>query len=106
MSGTATSKVLDIALKTRSCYLGPLTPGFNISEYVRMLLDDFLPYNAHVTASGRLHISLTRVNDRKNVIINQFDHREDLIQVFTVINFSSDLLLLLLLFVEVLSHTW
>ena len=77
----ATTQVLQVALKARSYTLGPLHPTFSIVDFVKGLLDDFLPYNAHVLASGRIHISLTRMSDRKNVIVNQFDSREDLIQV-------------------------
>ena len=50
-------------------------------KYLKDGLEEFLPDNAHEIATGRLHISLTRVSDRKNVIVNQFDSKEDLIQV-------------------------
>ena len=43
-------------------------------------LQKFLPANAHEIVSGRLHISMTRVYDGKNVIISQFNSREDLLQ--------------------------
>ena len=37
--------------------------------------------DAHKTCSGRLYVSLTRWKDGKNVLVNQFDTREELIQV-------------------------
>ena len=40
-----------------------------------------MPDDAHVRVSGKLHVSLTRVRDGKNVIVSQFDSREELIQV-------------------------
>lgn len=40
-----------------------------------------LPEDAHVRVNGKLHISLTRVYDRQNVIVSQFNTREELIQV-------------------------
>lgn len=40
----------------------------------------FLPDDAHVRVSGKLHISLTRVYDGKNVIVSQFNSKEDLMQ--------------------------
>lgn len=46
-----------------------------------------LPDDAHKRVSGRLHISVTRVSDGKNVILSQFDSKEDLIQV----NFQLDM---------------
>lgn len=39
-----------------------------------------LPEDAHIRVNGKLHISLTRVYDGKNVIVSQFDSREDLLQ--------------------------
>lgn len=40
-----------------------------------------LPDDAHIRVSGKLHISLTRVYDGKNVIVSQFNSKEDLLQV-------------------------
>uniref|UniRef100_A0A8C4VGH5 PNPLA domain-containing protein n=1 Tax=Gopherus evgoodei TaxID=1825980 RepID=A0A8C4VGH5_9SAUR len=39
-----------------------------------------LPENSHQVASGRLHISLTRVMDGQNVMVSEFSSKEDLIQ--------------------------
>lgn len=98
------SDVLEIALKARSHALGPLHPSFNIVEILKnglrrfyiifilleniiVKLENFtffvriLPVDAHKICSGRLHVSLTRWKDGKNVIVNQFDSREELIQV-------------------------
>jgi hypothetical protein len=40
-----------------------------------------LPEDAHLRVNGKLHISLTRVYDGRNVIVSQFGSREDLVQV-------------------------
>lgn len=40
-----------------------------------------LPENAHELCSGRLFISLTRYKDFKNVVVSQFETRDELIQV-------------------------
>lgn len=40
-----------------------------------------LPEDAHQRVNGKLHISLTRVYDGKNVIVSQFTSKEDLLQV-------------------------
>nr|CAD7409562.1 unnamed protein product [Timema cristinae] len=42
-----------------------------------------LPQDAHLRTSGKLHISLTRVYDGKNVVVNEFHSREELIQVLS-----------------------
>lgn len=79
--GEATSYILNVALKARSRALGPLHPSFNIVKYLRDGMEAFLPSDAHIKASGHLFVSLTRVYDRKNVLVSQFDTREDLIEV-------------------------
>ena len=78
--GKATNYVLKIATEARSRALGPLHPSFNIIGKLRDGLENFLPENAHKISSGRLFVSLTRVSDRKNVLVSQFDSKEDLIQ--------------------------
>lgn len=40
-----------------------------------------LPDDAHKKANGRLYISVTRMSDGKNVIINKFKSKEELIKV-------------------------
>ena len=80
-TGECTTYVIRIATQARARALGPLHPTFNMVKYLRDGLEEFLPDDAHLTASGRLHVSLTRVCDRQNVIVTQFDTKEDLIQV-------------------------
>lgn len=46
-----------------------------------MFYFQILPEDAHIRVSGKVHISLTRVYDRQNVIVSQFDSREELIEV-------------------------
>lgn len=43
-------------------------------------MEKVLPKDAHLRVNGKLHISLTRVCDGKNVIVSHFDSREDLMQ--------------------------
>lgn len=45
-----------------------------------MFVLQFLPEDAHLRVSGKLHISLTRVCDGKNVLVTQFESKEDLMQ--------------------------
>lgn len=71
---------MKIVIQARSRALGPLHPSFNIVKILREGLRNILPPNAHKLASGRLHVSLTRFSDGKNVVVNQFDSKEELIQ--------------------------
>ncbi|XP_012146689.1 brummer isoform X2 [Megachile rotundata] len=78
--GEITSNVLRVAREARQRTLGPFSPSFNVQEILLESLQKFLPNDAHIRVSGKLHISLTRVYDGKNVIVSQFSSREDLLQ--------------------------
>ncbi|KAM6216503.1 patatin-like phospholipase domain-containing protein 5 [Rhynchocyon petersi] len=60
--------------------LGIFHPAFAPIEFIREELRTKLPANAHVLASGKLGISLTRWHDGKNVIVTNFATRDELIQ--------------------------
>uniref|UniRef100_H2XSB5 Uncharacterized LOC100179837 n=2 Tax=Ciona intestinalis TaxID=7719 RepID=H2XSB5_CIOIN len=79
--GEVCERTIKIVVDARSRTFGPLSPGFRLNE---TLLRDFrlgLPIDAHVRATGRLFISLTRLRDGKNVIVSEYANREELIQV-------------------------
>ncbi|XP_060531801.1 1-acylglycerol-3-phosphate O-acyltransferase Pnpla3 isoform X1 [Cylas formicarius] len=78
--GETTSDVLRVATEARKGSLGPFNPSFNINKLLLEGLEKFLPEDAHIRVSGKLHISLTRVCDGKNVMVSQFNSREELIQ--------------------------
>ncbi|KAI4463341.1 calcium-independent phospholipase a2 ipla2 -related [Holotrichia oblita] len=77
--GDFTSDVLRVATEARSRSLGPFHPSFNVQKLLLEGLERFLPDDAHLMVNGKLHISLTRVYDGKNVIVSQFNSKEDLI---------------------------
>ncbi|XP_033124412.1 patatin-like phospholipase domain-containing protein 2 [Anneissia japonica] len=79
--GSITQDVLNMARRARSRTLGPLHPSFNIQQILKDGLIRVLPFDAYKKVSGNIFISLTRLSDRKNVIISEFDSNEDLIQV-------------------------
>ncbi|XP_065159937.1 patatin-like phospholipase domain-containing protein 2 isoform X2 [Atheta coriaria] len=76
--GDLTSDVLRVACEARSKSLGPFHPSFNIQNILIENMEKLLPEDAHIRVSGKLHISLTRVYDGKNVIVSQFDSKRDL----------------------------
>lgn len=71
-----------MAKEARKYKLGPLHPAYNLVQIVQDSLLSSLPEDAHVRASGRLCVSLTRVSDRKNVLVSEFNSREELVQVW------------------------
>ncbi|CAB1331725.1 unnamed protein product, partial [Coregonus sp. 'balchen'] len=72
--------LMSMAREARKRKLGPLHPSFNLLKMVRDSMEHDLPADAHLRASGRLCVSLTRVSDGKNVLVSEFDSKEELIQ--------------------------
>lgn len=66
--------------EARSHKLGAFSPKFNINTILLAGFEKHLPEDAHERVSGKVHISLTRVYDGKNVIVSHFNSREDLFQ--------------------------
>ncbi|XP_058788723.1 patatin-like phospholipase domain-containing protein 2 isoform X2 [Phymastichus coffea] len=85
--GEMTSNLLKLARDARKRTLGPFSPSFNVQEVLLDSLQKFLPEDAHLRVSGKLHISLTRVYDGKNVIVSQYDSRQDLLQALLASSF-------------------
>jgi len=81
MSGEAGASIIRVSKEARKRFLGPLHPSFNLVKIIRMCLSKTVPENGHEVAAGRLGISLTRVSDGENVILSDFNSKEELIQV-------------------------
>ncbi|TNM91722.1 hypothetical protein fugu_020102 [Takifugu bimaculatus] len=72
--------VIEVAKEARKRNLGPLHPSFNLVKVLKTGLNRDLPSDAHILASGRLCVSLTRVSDGENVLVSDFSSKEELIQ--------------------------
>ncbi|KAH8420643.1 hypothetical protein KR009_012420 [Drosophila setifemur] len=72
---------LRVVQETRRYSLGAFSPWFNLPECLLEGMHRCLPADAHERVSGRLHISLTRVSDRQNVVMSEFASRHELLQV-------------------------
>lgn len=79
--GEMTSNVLRVAAEARARTFGPFSPSFNINEILYEGLNRVLPDDIHLKVQGRLHISLTKVYDGSNILVNQFSNKEEVIQV-------------------------
>ncbi|XP_068141478.1 1-acylglycerol-3-phosphate O-acyltransferase Pnpla3-like isoform X1 [Drosophila tropicalis] len=77
---TMASDFLRIVKEARRHSLGPFSPSFNIQNCLLEGLQRLLPSDAHDRVTGRLHISLTRICDGRNVIASEFHSRQDLMQ--------------------------
>uniref|UniRef100_A0A8C1VJ78 PNPLA domain-containing protein n=1 Tax=Cyprinus carpio TaxID=7962 RepID=A0A8C1VJ78_CYPCA len=72
-------QLLEFARFTKQHPLGLLSPAVDIFQWLEVTLRRCLPDNAHTLASGRLHISMTRISDAKNVIVSEFNSSDELI---------------------------
>lgn len=78
--GEITSDVLRVVREARAGSLGPFSPSFNVQNVLLEGMEKHLPHDVHKIVSGKLHVSLTRVYDGKNVIVSEFATRQDLMQ--------------------------
>ncbi|XP_051495282.1 omega-hydroxyceramide transacylase [Apus apus] len=69
-----------LTTEARKTILGPLSPKCSLLATIRVFLQRTLPEDSYQVASGRLHISLTRVVDGQNVMVSEFSSNEELIQ--------------------------
>ncbi|XP_062856814.1 patatin-like phospholipase domain-containing protein 2 isoform X2 [Trichomycterus rosablanca] len=72
--------LMELYKEARKGILGAMHPSFNLLKLTQKVLVRELPDNAHLLASGKLCLSLTRVSDGKNVLVSEFTSKEDLIQ--------------------------
>ncbi|XP_042607059.1 1-acylglycerol-3-phosphate O-acyltransferase Pnpla3-like [Cyprinus carpio] len=77
--GRVRDQLLEFARFTKQHPLGLLSPAVDIFQWLEVTLRRCLPDNAHTLASGRLHISMTRISDAKNVIVSEFNSSDELI---------------------------
>uniref|UniRef100_A0A4W5R9W2 PNPLA domain-containing protein n=1 Tax=Hucho hucho TaxID=62062 RepID=A0A4W5R9W2_9TELE len=59
---------------------GPLHPAGNVFVWLEGLLRRSLPDDAHIRASGRLAVVMTRIPDGQNTVVSEFTSREDVVQ--------------------------
>ncbi|XP_043371576.1 patatin-like phospholipase domain-containing protein 2 isoform X2 [Dermochelys coriacea] len=76
----ACADVLGLAKEARKRSLGPLHPSFNVIKIIRDGLFKNLPENTHQLSAGKLCISLTRASDGKNVLVSNFNSKEEIVQ--------------------------
>lgn len=72
---------LRLAEHARRFSLGPFHPRFQLTKTIRRVFKRMIPADAYIRCSGRLHISLTRCSDLKNVVVSEFLSNDDLVDV-------------------------
>lgn len=75
-------RVLNTGLaEVKRFFLGPLSPSCKMVQMMRQFLYDVLPEDSYKFATGKLHVSLTRVTDGENVVVSEYRSKEELIEV-------------------------
>uniref|UniRef100_A0A8C0WFS4 Acylglycerol transacylase n=1 Tax=Castor canadensis TaxID=51338 RepID=A0A8C0WFS4_CASCN len=77
--GTVQS-LMDLVRKARRQNISTLHPSFEISKCLRDTLEENLPSNVHQLISGKVGISLTRVSDGKNVLVSDFQSKDEVLE--------------------------
>lgn len=73
--------MLHFAKQMKAFTLGPFNPSINVFHWLEFILHKHIPFNAHQLASGRLAVGMTRMTDKKNIIMSDFESKEDVVQV-------------------------
>ncbi|XP_041491119.1 omega-hydroxyceramide transacylase isoform X1 [Microtus oregoni] len=66
--------------EVKKSFLGPLSPSCKMVQMMRQFLYDVLPEDSYKFATGKLHVSLTRVTDGENVVVSEYTSKEELIE--------------------------
>lgn len=65
----------------KKSFLGPLAPSCKMVQMMRQFLYRVLPEDSYKAATGKLHVSLTRLTDGESVVVSEFTSKEELIEV-------------------------
>lgn len=66
--------------EVKKSFLGPLSPSCKMVQMMRQFLYNVLPEDSYKFATGKLHVSLTRVTDGENVVVSEYTSKEELIE--------------------------
>lgn len=77
---TSLARIYELADRVRRKPLRALTPGFSLTQEVRHHLEDLLPHNAHVLATNRVFVSVTRLPYLENRLLSKYNTRAEFIQ--------------------------
>ncbi|XP_012656728.1 patatin-like phospholipase domain-containing protein 3 isoform X1 [Otolemur garnettii] len=75
--------LMNMVQNIRRRNFGILHPSFNLGKYVRKALYENLPANVHTLISGKICISLTRVSDGENVLVSDFQSKDEVVDALS-----------------------
>ena len=71
--------IVDLALISSKQLLTTLNPTFNLSKLMREGMEEMLPDDIHLLVQDRLLVSMTKVWDRSNLVVNKFSSKAELL---------------------------
>ena len=77
--------LVDIVHHARSRNIGIFHPAFNLGRQLRTSLQRYLPDDIHRLISGKMYISLTRVSDGENVLVSDFESKDEVVDVSSLL---------------------
>jgi patatin-like phospholipase domain-containing protein 2 len=80
-------EVLQVVISASDKILGPFNPVFSLNDMLKEGLERVLPADIHIRANNRLHISISKAANRQNIIVSEFESREELINVILASSF-------------------
>ncbi|XP_038142275.1 patatin-like phospholipase domain-containing protein 2 isoform X1 [Cyprinodon tularosa] len=76
---TIRDEMILFAKKALASPLGPLNPSNGVSKWLESVLRKHLPSDAHHFASGRLGVAVTRLSDGMQLILSEYQSKEDVV---------------------------
>ncbi|XP_061908093.1 patatin-like phospholipase domain-containing protein 2 [Entelurus aequoreus] len=77
---TMRNEMLSYAKKMHAFTLGPFSPSVNVLHWLEYILHKHLPPDAHLLASGRLAVAVTRLDNGEHCVITEYLSKDDVIQ--------------------------
>ena len=71
--------IVDLALISSKQLLTTFNPTFNLSKLMREGMEEMLPDDIHLLVQDRLLVSMTKVWDRSNLVVNKFSSKAELL---------------------------
>ncbi|KAM5251086.1 1-acylglycerol-3-phosphate O-acyltransferase PNPLA3 isoform 2-T2 [Hipposideros larvatus] len=79
--------LVDLIQRARSRHMGVFHPSFHLSRCLREGLQKHLPANIHQLISGKVAISLTRVSDLENILVSDFQSKDEVVDALVCSTF-------------------
>ncbi|EPY72874.1 hypothetical protein CB1_069740016 [Camelus ferus] len=66
--------------EVRKFFLGPFSPSCKMVQMMKQFLYKVLPEDSYKVATGKLHVTLTRLTDGECVVVSEYTSKEELIE--------------------------